>query len=76
MNPFRLLLVSSRPTYDQNMSPKSSEHFGYLPRQLFFFNYKTIHLGDIRVLKAIDIPHLHHLHDCVVFPCNGKNKKF
>ncbi|CAF0897911.1 unnamed protein product [Rotaria sordida] len=27
--------------------------------------------GDIRVLKAIDIPHLHHLHDCIVFPCNG-----
>ncbi|CAF1450391.1 unnamed protein product [Adineta ricciae] len=28
-------------------------------------------LGDIRVLKAVDIPHLHHLHDCIVFPCNG-----
>ena len=23
-------------------------------------------------MKAIDIPHLHHLHDCIVFPCNGK----
>jgi len=33
-----------------------------------------IYLGDIRVLKAIDVPHLHHLHDCIVFPCNGKNK--
>lgn len=29
------------------------------------------YLGDIRVLKAVDIPHLHHLHDCIVFPCNG-----
>ncbi|CAF1239013.1 unnamed protein product [Adineta steineri] len=27
--------------------------------------------GDIRILKAIDVPHLHHLHDCIVFPCNG-----
>ena len=32
---------------------------------------KGCFLGDIRVLKAIDVPHLHHLHDCIVFPCNG-----
>jgi RNA-dependent RNA polymerase len=37
---------------------------------------KMFYLGDIRVLKAIDVPHLHHLHDCVVFPCNGKNINF
>ena len=27
--------------------------------------------GDIRVLKAVDVPHLHHLHDCIVFPSRG-----
>ena len=27
--------------------------------------------GDIRVLKAVDVPHLHHLHDCIVFPSHG-----
>lgn len=29
-------------------------------------------LGDIRVLDAIDIPKLHHLVDCIVFPTKGK----
>jgi len=29
-------------------------------------------LGDIRVLKAIDVPELHHLVDCIVFPIKGK----
>lgn len=28
--------------------------------------------GDMRILKAIDVPHLHHLHDCIVFPCQGQ----
>ncbi len=40
----------------------------------FYSPCKTICLGDIRILKAIDVPHLHHLHDCIVFPCNGNNK--
>jgi len=29
-------------------------------------------LGDIRVLKATDVPELHHLIDCIVFPVKGK----
>ena len=29
-------------------------------------------LGDIRVLEAVDIPQLHHLVDCIVFPTQGK----
>ncbi|XP_065888943.1 uncharacterized protein [Dysidea avara] len=29
-------------------------------------------LGDIRVLKAIDVPELNHLIDCIVFPIKGK----
>ena len=29
-------------------------------------------LGDIRVLEAVDIPQLHHLVDCIVFPTRGK----
>lgn len=29
-------------------------------------------LGDVRVLNAIDVPKLHHLIDCIVFPTKGK----
>ncbi|KAF8019186.1 hypothetical protein BT93_G0004 [Corymbia citriodora subsp. variegata] len=31
-----------------------------------------LHPGDIRILKAIDAPKLHHLYDCLVFPQNGE----
>lgn len=29
------------------------------------------HCGDLRVLKAVDVPELHHLKDCIVFPVQG-----
>ncbi|GMN68751.1 hypothetical protein TIFTF001_037801 [Ficus carica] len=31
-----------------------------------------LHPGDVRVLKAVDVPELHHMVDCVVFPQKGK----
>ncbi|EXB53890.1 RNA-dependent RNA polymerase 1 [Morus notabilis] len=31
-----------------------------------------LHPGDVRVLKAMDVPELHHMVDCVVFPQKGK----
>lgn len=31
-----------------------------------------LHPGDVRVLEAIDVPKLHHMVDCVVFPQKGK----
>ncbi|XP_057511049.1 RNA-dependent RNA polymerase 6-like [Actinidia eriantha] len=30
-----------------------------------------LHPGDVRVLKAVDAPELHHLFDCLVFPQKG-----
>ncbi|CAI8605421.1 unnamed protein product [Vicia faba] len=30
-----------------------------------------LHPGDVRVLKAVDVPDLHHMVDCVVFPQKG-----
>ncbi|KAM7488843.1 hypothetical protein LguiB_026327 [Lonicera macranthoides] len=31
-----------------------------------------LHLGDVRVLRAVDVPALHHMVECVVFPQKGK----
>ncbi|PON45920.1 RNA-dependent RNA polymerase-type, partial [Parasponia andersonii] len=31
-----------------------------------------LHPGDVRVLKAVDVPTLHHMVDCVVFPQKGR----
>ncbi|KAM7488846.1 hypothetical protein LguiB_026330 [Lonicera macranthoides] len=31
-----------------------------------------LHPGDVHVLKAVDVPALHHMVDCVVFPQKGK----
>ncbi|KAL5553262.1 hypothetical protein UlMin_040663 [Ulmus minor] len=31
-----------------------------------------LHPGDVRVLKSVDVPKLHHMVDCVVFPQKGK----
>jgi RNA-dependent RNA polymerase len=31
-----------------------------------------LHPGDIRILEAVDVPELHHLVDCLVFPQNGE----
>ncbi|XP_064986521.1 probable RNA-dependent RNA polymerase 1 [Musa acuminata AAA Group] len=31
-----------------------------------------LHPGDVRILSAVDVPDLHHMIDCVVFPQKGK----
>ena len=31
-----------------------------------------LHPGDVRVLEAVDVPELHHLVDCLVFPKKGE----
>ncbi|KAK3009291.1 hypothetical protein RJ639_013141 [Escallonia herrerae] len=31
-----------------------------------------LHPGDVRILEAIDVPRLHHLFDCLVFPQKGE----
>lgn len=31
-----------------------------------------MHPGDVRRLRAVDVPQLRHIRDCVVFPSRGK----
>jgi RNA-dependent RNA polymerase len=33
-----------------------------------------LHPGDVRVLQAVDVPSLHHMFDCVVFPQKGSRQ--
>ncbi|WVZ73766.1 hypothetical protein U9M48_022042 [Paspalum notatum var. saurae] len=33
-----------------------------------------LHPGDVRVLQAVDVPGLHHMFDCVVFPQQGQRQ--
>nr|ABI34378.1 RNA-directed RNA polymerase, putative [Solanum tuberosum] len=35
-----------------------------------------LHPGDIRVLRAVNVPALHHMVDCVVFPQKGKRRLY
>ncbi|CAD7696502.1 unnamed protein product [Ostreobium quekettii] len=31
-----------------------------------------LHPGDVRTFRAVDVPGLHHIYDCIVFPCTGR----
>lgn len=32
----------------------------------------SLHPGDVRKLIAVDVPELHHITNCIVFPAKGK----
>lgn len=39
--------------------------------RVFVAKNPCLHPGDVRVLRAVDVPALHHMVDCVVFPQKG-----
>lgn len=39
--------------------------------KVFVAKNPCLHPGDIRVLRAVNVPALHHMVDCVVFPQKG-----
>ncbi|KAL9247739.1 hypothetical protein vseg_021140 [Gypsophila vaccaria] len=43
-----------------------------LHRKVVVAKNPCLHPGDVRVLMAVDVPALHHMVDCVVFPQKGK----
>jgi RNA-dependent RNA polymerase len=42
-----------------------------LAQRVFVTKTPCMHQGDVRVLQAVDVPALHHIVDCVVFPQRG-----
>ncbi|XP_027151117.1 RNA-dependent RNA polymerase 1-like [Coffea eugenioides] len=49
-----------------------SKHNNILEEKVAVAKNPCLHPGDIRILKAVDVPELHHMVDCIVFPQKGK----
>ncbi|CAL1293084.1 unnamed protein product [Larinioides sclopetarius] len=43
-----------------------------LERTVVVTKNPCMHPGDVRKLEAVDVPALHHIKDCIVFPSKGK----
>ncbi|KAG9142261.1 hypothetical protein Leryth_007687 [Lithospermum erythrorhizon] len=66
--------AGSRQFYDNSLAFGDSSSRGrcsiHVGRVVVAKN-PCLHPGDVRVLKAVNVPALHHMVDCVVFPQNG-----
>lgn len=61
-----------RAFYDDTfMMHYDSGHKSIYEGQVLVAKNPCLHPGDIRVLKAVNVPALHHMVDCVVFPQKG-----
>ncbi|XP_071927776.1 RNA-dependent RNA polymerase 1-like [Coffea arabica] len=59
-----------RQFYDDSVP--SSAHSLILEGKVVVAKNPCLHPGDIRILKAVNLPALHHMVDCVVFPQKGR----
>ncbi|XP_027100775.1 probable RNA-dependent RNA polymerase 1 [Coffea arabica] len=59
-----------RQFYDDSVQP--SAHSLILEGKVVVAKNPCLHPGDIRILKAVNLPALHHMVDCVVFPQRGR----
>ncbi|GLJ27326.1 hypothetical protein SUGI_0536330 [Cryptomeria japonica] len=60
--------------YDDGISTygfNSKEKTCILQEKVVVAKNSCLHPGDIRVLRAVDVPELHHMVDCLVFPQKG-----
>ncbi|KAJ4846078.1 hypothetical protein Tsubulata_027402 [Turnera subulata] len=63
----------NRQFCDEYFSGSGLDHQNrILKQQIVVAKNPCLHPGDIRVLNAVDVPALHHMVDCVVFPQKGK----
>ncbi|XP_050366586.1 RNA-dependent RNA polymerase 1-like [Argentina anserina] len=49
----------------------SSDNCFIIERKVVVAKNPCLHPGDVRVLRAVNVPELHHMVDCVVFPQKG-----
>ncbi|KAG8366466.1 hypothetical protein BUALT_Bualt17G0082900 [Buddleja alternifolia] len=62
----------SRRFYEEFDEDMSNDEYNCIIREkLVVAKNPCLHPGDVRVLKAIDVPALRHMVDCVVFPKKG-----
>nr|GEY92234.1 probable RNA-dependent RNA polymerase 1 [Tanacetum cinerariifolium] len=63
--------AGKRPLSDDH-SGIGSNNFKIVRGKVVVAKNPCLHPGDVRVLKSVDIPALHHMVDCVVFPQKGQ----
>ncbi|KAH7839585.1 hypothetical protein Vadar_006011 [Vaccinium darrowii] len=67
--------AGNRPFHDSSfhkLRSSDSDQGNHIVRgKVFVAKNPCLHPGDIRVLRAVDVPALHHMVDCVVFPQKG-----
>ncbi|XP_021821147.1 probable RNA-dependent RNA polymerase 1 [Prunus avium] len=56
---------------NSNSSATSSEDTFIVEENVVVAKNPCLHPGDVRVLRAVNVPALHHMVDCVVFPQKG-----
>lgn len=56
----------------QFVGNESDEYSHVLRGRVIVAKNPCLHPGDVRILFAVDVPALHHMVDCVVFPQKGK----
>jgi len=62
---------SSVFNYEQLNKSANLEEYFIVKSKIAVAKNPCMHSGDLRVLTAVDIPQLHHMKDCIVFPSTG-----
>lgn len=64
--------AGQRRFYEESIDEYSSTDHNYVVKgKVAVAKNPCLHPGDLRVLEAIDVPALHHMVNCIVFPQKG-----
>jgi len=59
-------------SYDHFKGGKTDQDTLIVKGKIVVAKNPCLHPGDVQILKAVDVPALHHMVDCIVFPQKGK----